>query len=74
MSSGLCDRYLDRMVNKETGCLYIVMEHCGGGDLLQLIKKYKSNGLVLRSSQPLIHVASIALGSGSNLMRDLSGN
>jgi len=30
-------RYYDRIIDKSTMRLYIVMEHCGGGDLARLI-------------------------------------
>jgi len=30
-------RYYDRIIDKKTMRLYIVMEHCGGGDLARLI-------------------------------------
>ena len=30
-------RYYDRIIDKETMRLYIVMEYCGGGDLARMI-------------------------------------
>eukprot|EP01006_Ploeotia_vitrea_P031112 TRINITY_DN63423_c0_g1_i1.p1 TRINITY_DN63423_c0_g1~~TRINITY_DN63423_c0_g1_i1.p1 ORF type:complete len:450 (-),score=54.65 TRINITY_DN63423_c0_g1_i1:1405-2754(-) len=35
-------RYYDRIIDKEEMKIYIVMEHCDGGDLLQLIKRTKA--------------------------------
>ena len=36
-------RYYDRVINKETAKLYIVMEYCAGGDLSQLIRKHRKS-------------------------------
>ncbi|KAJ1401868.1 kinase-like domain-containing protein, partial [Ochromonadaceae sp. CCMP2298] len=36
-------RYHDRIVDKPRTRLYIIMEHCAGGDLGKIIKKCKSN-------------------------------
>lgn len=32
-------RYYERFVDRESGCIYLVMEYCGGGDLAQVIRK-----------------------------------
>jgi NIMA (never in mitosis gene a)-related kinase len=34
-------RYYDRVIDKETAKLYIVMEYCAGGDLAQMIRKHR---------------------------------
>lgn len=36
-------RYYDRIIDKQKGKIYIVMEYCEGGDMGQLIKKCKRN-------------------------------
>lgn len=36
-------KYYDKIINKTTKTLYIIMECCDGGDLLNLIKKCKTN-------------------------------
>ena len=36
-------RYYDRIIDKQKGKIYIVMEYCEGGDMGQLIKKCKKN-------------------------------
>ncbi|KAM9960090.1 hypothetical protein ACTFIW_009215 [Dictyostelium discoideum] len=35
-------RYYDRIIDKPSSRLYIIMEHCSGGDLSQLIKKCRN--------------------------------
>jgi NIMA (never in mitosis gene a)-related kinase 2 len=35
-------RYYDRVIDKESAKLYIVMEYCEGGDLAALIKRQKA--------------------------------
>lgn len=45
-------KYLDRIIDKNTSRLYIVMEHCGGGDLARVIKKCKATRVNL--DEPLI--------------------
>jgi len=35
-------RYYDRIVEKATTRLYIVMEYCTGGDLGRVVKKHKA--------------------------------
>lgn len=37
-------RYYDRIIDKATTKLYIVMEYCEGGDLGAIIKKCKKDG------------------------------
>ena len=37
-------RYYDRIINKATTKLYIVMEYCENGDLSKLIKKCRREG------------------------------
>ena len=32
-------RYYDRIIDKESRKIYILMEHCSGGDVAQLIRK-----------------------------------
>ena len=39
-------RYYDRIVDKKTTRLYIVMEYCAGGDLGKIIKKCKRDRCV----------------------------
>ena len=36
-------RYYDRMIEKRSTKLYIVMEHCSGGDLASLLKKHRAS-------------------------------
>lgn len=45
-------KYFDRIIDKSTSRLYIVMEHCGGGDLARVIKKCKATRVNL--DEPLI--------------------
>lgn len=40
-------RYCDRIVDKDNATLYIIMEHCEGGDLASLIRHYKKAGLCI---------------------------
>lgn len=40
-------RYYDRIVDKKTTRLYIVMEHCAGGDLGKIIKKCKRDRCIV---------------------------
>ena len=37
-------RYLDRVIDKQSSKIYIVMEYCEGGDLSQLIKRKRREG------------------------------
>jgi len=37
-------RYLDRVVDRDSAKVYIVMEYCEGGDLAQLVKKERKTG------------------------------
>ena len=48
-------RYYDRIVDKKTTTLYIVMEYCAGGDLGKVIKKCKRD----RSGNERIGLCSI---------------
>ena len=34
-------RYHDRIIDRSNSRLYLIMEHCGGGDLSELINKYR---------------------------------
>ena len=43
-------RYHDRIVDKPTTRLYIIMEHCSGGDLGKLIKKCKKERINVEES------------------------
>jgi len=36
-------KYYDRLIDKENTKIYIIMEYCPGGDLSQLIKKYRQS-------------------------------
>jgi serine/threonine-protein kinase Nek2 len=40
-------RYYDRIIDRETTKIYIVMEFCEGGDVAGLIKKYRRERCVL---------------------------
>ena len=37
-------RYYDRIIDRSTTTLYIIMEYCEGGDLATYIKKMKNEG------------------------------
>eukprot|EP00127_Corallochytrium_limacisporum_P000417 Clim_evm112s11 gene=Clim_evmTU112s11 len=37
-------KYYDRIIDKKSQILYIVMEYCAGGDLSQLIKRHRYSG------------------------------
>lgn len=37
-------RYYDRIIDKATTKIYIVMEHCEGGDLGRVIRKCRKEG------------------------------
>eukprot|EP00996_Jenningsia_fusiforme_P003980 NODE_477_length_2200_cov_30.273361_g439_i0.p1 GENE.NODE_477_length_2200_cov_30.273361_g439_i0~~NODE_477_length_2200_cov_30.273361_g439_i0.p1 ORF type:complete len:586 (+),score=92.02 NODE_477_length_2200_cov_30.273361_g439_i0:65-1822(+) len=37
-------RYYDRVIDRERRTIYIVMEHCEGGDLQQLIRRQRKDG------------------------------
>ena len=39
-------RYYDRIIDRSTSILYIVMEYCEGGDVNKLINSLKKNGFV----------------------------
>lgn len=39
-------RYLDRVIDKVSTKIYIVMEYCQGGDLSQYIKYHKTQGYI----------------------------
>jgi len=36
-------RYHDRIIDRSNSRLYLIMEHCGGGDLSELINKYRKD-------------------------------
>ena len=44
-------KYYDRIIDKKSMKLYIVMESCGGGDLKRLIKKCKAQKVHLREDK-----------------------
>ena len=46
-------RYYDRIIDKETAHLYIVMEYCGGGDLAKKIRLQKK---LLKEGKKLAYV------------------
>ncbi|OQS04352.1 kinase, partial [Thraustotheca clavata] len=43
-------RYLDRVIDKQSTKIYIVMEYCEGGDLSQLIKRKRREGSYIEES------------------------
>ncbi|XP_014669645.1 PREDICTED: serine/threonine-protein kinase Nek2-like [Priapulus caudatus] len=56
-------RYYDRVVNKSTATIYIIMEHCEGGDLERLINKCKVNKKLLDEDfvWKILHQLALAL-------------
>ena len=43
-------KYYDRIIDKKNCKLYIIMEYCNGGDILHLIKHYKSSNKLIPES------------------------
>jgi NIMA (never in mitosis gene a)-related kinase len=40
-------KYYDRIIDKESQKIFIIMEYCEGGDLAQFLKRLKSTGQFL---------------------------
>ena len=54
-------RYYDRIIDRTSSVLYIVMEYCECGDLGSLIVKLRDEGLVLVKSKALfVYVAAVS--------------
>ncbi|RHY48006.1 hypothetical protein DYB34_009944 [Aphanomyces astaci] len=60
-------RYLDRVIDKQSTKIFIVMEYCEGGDLSRLIKRHRRDGPPFDATNQLALAKKISAGKFSRI-------
>jgi serine/threonine protein kinase len=68
-------KYCDRIIDKQTTKLYIVMEYCPGGDLGKLIKKHRTENSYMKEKYIWKFVSQLVLAlEECHMHKDSTGN